>query len=122
VDGFDGEVLAGATRTLKGDKPGVIFEWHPVLYEKTGNDWRTPFEVLKLCGYKTLLWYTNEGHFNHFSGLNDTDMIVKMAALCLGEKAAGILHYDIVALPPDAAERWLSTAELEIQGRRRSYY
>jgi hypothetical protein len=122
VDGFDGEVLAGAMRILKKDRPGVIFEWHPVLYEKTGNSWRAPFEVLDECGYTGLLWYTNEGFFSHFTKVNDFESFEKAALLCLGTKAAGILHYDIVALPRDAANRWLETAELSIQKRRLSHF
>ena len=67
VDGFDGEVLAGSTLILQASKPAVIFEWHPMLLRRTGNDPQRAFSALNDAGYDRFLWFNNLGTFSHFS-------------------------------------------------------
>jgi FkbM family methyltransferase len=112
VDGFDGLVLSGAQEILKRDKPGVIFEWHPSIWAETKTDTRLPFNVLESCGYKNLIWFTNEGFFSGFSEVNNSALLNKMEKLCLSRRSNPYLHYDLVALPDDAADYWLDVAEL----------
>jgi FkbM family methyltransferase len=68
VDGFDGEVLGGACKLLREQKPTVIFEWHPKLIDRTGNDPLFHFTTLSDCGYNQYLWFDNRGTFSHFTG------------------------------------------------------
>jgi FkbM family methyltransferase len=113
VDGYDGEVLGGATRILNTDKPGVIFEWHPTIWAETKTDTKDPFRTLFECGYSRLLWFTNEGFFHGFSESSDVDTIERLEKLCLSRRTNPHLHFDIVALPPDADHLWLDVAELQ---------
>ena len=99
TDGFDGPVLAGATRTLTTDRPAVIFEWHPILIERTGNELQEPFRVLTAAGYSRFVWFDKEGRFSHVMHGHDTDAVTDLAALCLlGDDWRTDWHYDVVAL------------------------
>jgi FkbM family methyltransferase len=103
TDGFDGKILAGSTRVLQRDQPAVIFEWHPRLYEATGNDWHLPFEVLRACGYERLLWFTKFGDFDHVQQDDYPAEIDTRARVCLEDRGpAPDWHYDIVALTSDS--------------------
>jgi FkbM family methyltransferase len=100
TDGFDGKVLAGATGILDRDRPAVIFEWHPLLYEATGQDWHRPFEVLAANGYRWLVWFDKYGTFSHLEDGYRKSAIDVLASLCLSGRAPGPdWHYDVVALP-----------------------
>jgi len=103
VDGFDGEVLAGARKILTFKKPpAVIFEWHPKLIEKTGNNALTAFEILQECGYQRYLWFNNSGHFSHFSDVCSQRVLTQerdyLAKIDIWDRD----HYDVIALPKDS--------------------
>jgi hypothetical protein len=100
VDGYDGEVLAGAKETLCRDKPVVIFEWHPVLWHRAEKDLFEVFEVLRTAGYDRLVWYINTGEFSHFTAntAEDGKLFRTTAAYLERENKPGDPHYDIVAL------------------------
>lgn len=100
VDGFDGEVLTGATGVLNQHKPAVIFEWHPKLFIRAGNDPLAPFASLQQSGYDRFAWFTNVGNFSHFSGPEPSSVILKMSAHLLASTEMSDPHYDIVALHP----------------------
>jgi FkbM family methyltransferase len=61
VDGFDGAVIAGATDLIERCQPVVVFEWHPVLYERAHNDPAEPFDVLGTLGYDDFRWFDRTG-------------------------------------------------------------
>jgi FkbM family methyltransferase len=101
TDGFDGKILAGAVGILDRDRPAVIFEWHPLLYEATGQDWHRPFEVLTAHGYRWLVWFDKYGTFSHLEDAYRQSAIDVLADLCLSGRGPGPdWHYDVVALPP----------------------
>lgn len=99
VDGFDGEVLAGAAQIFETRRPAVIFEWHPVLIRRTGNDVYRPFSALMGYGYDRFLWFNNIGTFSHFSGPPTVDMIDKHANYLVQVNPRADEHFDVIALP-----------------------
>lgn len=118
VDGFDGEVLAGASGLLKcSEPPTVIFEWHPKLCKDTGNDPLTAFETLAQCGYKTFAWFDNLGIFSHFSGIFSPDILEDHARYLLSVNGRRDEHFDVIALPPDSSISLTELASLNYAGR-----
>lgn len=118
VDGFDGKVLSGARGILMQHVPNVIFEWHPILYRRTGNDYLKPFQVLVDCGYRTFVWFTKFGEFSHFTCGRDPEALEMTAQLCLREKHVDDWHYDVVALHSESVISPLNLAELSYAKRR----
>lgn len=98
IDGYDGEALEGAASLLVRDRPAVIFEWHPDLILKTGNNLFTSFDVLHQAGYNLFLAFRNTGHFSHFGAGRREDLEL-WAKYLLHFQAASDPHFDIVALP-----------------------
>ena len=100
TDGFDGKVLAGATGVLAASRPAVIFEWHPILYDATGQDRYRPFEVLADAGYRWLVWFDKYGVFSHVDDGYRRAEVEVLAELCVSGRGPGPdWHYDVVALP-----------------------
>jgi FkbM family methyltransferase len=113
TDGFDGRVLAGATKTLSVHHPAVIFEWHPVLLRATSQDWASPFLTLVEHGYGWFIWFTKEGEFSHIDCEYDPDATRLLADLCLsGDGPRPDWHYDVVALPRNRHKLALEVAKL----------
>lgn len=99
TDGFDGAVLAGATSILRTHHPTVVFEWHPLLADATGQAHARPFEVLAAAGYRTFVWFTKEGDFSHLAMGYSREGVEATARVCrLGLGPRPDWHYDIVAL------------------------
>ena len=120
VDGFDGRVLAGATNVLAECAPSVIFEWHPGLYEKTGNDCMEPFEVLRAAGYESFVWFTKLGDFSHFMQSLDRGAIERLVEICHRNVHSYDWHYDVAAIHPRRKVDILALAELQYAKGRRS--
>ena len=104
VDGFDGQVMAGAQHTLATHSPLVIFEWNSTLFARTGNDIIQPFQFLAANGYTRLVWFDNFGHFSHFSlstqdVANNAQSLHALAQFCDENYARTGYHFDIIALP-----------------------
>jgi FkbM family methyltransferase len=100
TDGFDGKVLAGATGILERSRPAVIFEWHPLLYDATGQDRHRPFQVLADARYRWLVWFDKYGAFSHVDDGYRPAQVDVLAELCVSGRAPGPdWHYDVVALP-----------------------
>jgi len=118
VDGLDGRVLAGATTTLNSQAPSVIFEWHPILCEQTGNSWLQHFDVLHEAGYTRFVWFTKFGGFSHFSTTCDEETLNAVAALCLRSKHCDDWHYDVVAVHAQSKLDVVALAELQFAKRR----
>ncbi len=100
VDGYDGEVLAGARQLIARDQPLIIFEWHPVLWQRAGNDLFQVFTLLRDAGYDRLLWFHNTGEFSHFTSTT-ADALVQhrhTAHYLQKESPQGDPHFDIIAL------------------------
>ncbi|MGD9948924.1 MAG: FkbM family methyltransferase [Desulfobulbus sp.] len=121
VDGFDGRVLMGARDLLKRCHPAVIFEWHPILCQQTGNNWTDHFDVLIGCGYTKFVWYSKFGKFSHFTFNYSFDEVAALAEYCLGEIEAD-WHYDIIALHESIDIPLQSLARLEFAASRPSPY
>lgn len=121
VDGFDGKVLQGGRALLRKYSPEVIFEWHPILYRKTGNDWLVPFEELTSAGYDRFLWFDKFGNFCLFSGLN-VKSINTFAELCFNGKFQPDWHYDIVALHRTSPIIEVQLAELSFARQKKSQF
>jgi len=119
VDGFDGEVLAGAIGILANDRPCVIFEWHPILCKQTGNDWREAFKALISNGYSRFVWFTNFGPFSHFMLHYHEPTIDALAEYCLRDVPKD-LHFDVVALHDSSPLDIESLAMLEYSAKRTS--
>jgi hypothetical protein len=122
VDGFDGEVLAGAQETLKRDRPGVIFEWHPGLCKQTANSWLTAFETLRSVGYSRSVWFNKFGEFSHFANNHDTDNIERLARFCIAGQSLYDWHYDVISLPDEISGRDTALADLRFASKSISRY
>jgi FkbM family methyltransferase len=122
VDGLDGKVLKGCKKILFRYKPFVIFEYHPIMIEKTGNDFHLPFDVLGELEYDRFLWYDKYGNFNHFSFNDDYLNRSEIIKLCLNNKHDYDFHYDIIAIHKDSKIDVLKLAELEYAKAKLSRY
>lgn len=100
TDGYDGKVLAGARTTLKTHRPLVIFEWHPILCQRTNNPADLPFQVLTECGYTRFLWFDKNGLFSHASEGYDSWSVSLLEEECLSGRRPD-WHFDVIALGPD---------------------
>jgi FkbM family methyltransferase len=101
VDGYDGEVLLGAQKALGRHQPMVVFEWHPLLIERCGNDRRSAFLALIAAGYSKLLWFGNRGPFSHRCELAQVMTEIDWwNDFLLARRLPAEPHFDIVALPP----------------------
>jgi FkbM family methyltransferase len=99
TDGFDGRVLSGSTGLLSAHQPSVIFEWHPILLDATGQDWSLPFQVLREHGYRWYVWFTKEGSFSHIDDGFDYEATSILGDLSrAGAMPRSDWHYDVVAL------------------------
>jgi FkbM family methyltransferase len=104
VDGFDGEVLAGAKSVLTNHSPAVIFEWHPELIESVSNDVAVGFESLMEAGYDTFVWFRNDGTFSHFDNLRDPTTLKLLREYLLSVSPKTGQHYDVVAIKSNAMD------------------
>jgi FkbM family methyltransferase len=120
TDGFDGKIIAGATHLLANHRPAVIFEWHPKLYEATGNDWQRPFAFLGAQGYDRFVWFTKFGEFSHTQHGLDEEGVAALARICLDDVGPTLdWHYDVVALHESTAIRVDDVAALRLARERR---
>lgn len=112
VDGYDGRVLAGAQQTLRTERPVVFFEWDPGSYERSGSDWRQPFEICEEHGYDRYVWFDKFGRFTHLMKGYERESVSAHARLCLTSTRLVEWHYDIVALPRESGVDPQAVAEL----------
>lgn len=122
ADGFDGEILAGASRILKEQQPTVIFEWHPILCAQTGNSCLRHFEALLATGYEDLVWFDKFGVFSHFGRSDDLRNIQSMANFCCHGTSRDDWHFDVVALPRGSSIDRVTLADLKFARARRSQW
>jgi hypothetical protein len=120
VDGFDGKVLGGARRVIAADNPDIIFEWHPLLCIRTGNDWSGHFELLSTNGYNTFLFFTKFGEFSHFMEGNDRRSVAMLADLCINSTTYEDWHYDVIALHSASVLSPRSLADAKFAHSKRS--
>jgi FkbM family methyltransferase len=99
VEGYDGKVLAGAKEMVIKHHPAVIFEFHPLLIQQSGNDVLNSFQVLADAGYEQLLWFTKFGEFCFQLNVKEQSKILEYANRCLNGLDGEDCHYDIIALP-----------------------
>lgn len=111
VDGYDGEVLAGARELLVGFTPAIYFEWHPRLVLRAGNRVERAFETLLAAGYTEFLWFNNRGPFSHFSGPPQPREISHLAELLNPNRDGRDTHFDVLALPPQWRDLALPIAD-----------
>lgn len=97
LEGFDGKVIAGTTDILCQFSPSVIFEFHPLLINQTGNDFMEAFDVLARSGYEKLLWFSKYGDFISQTTVYDKEYIQKMIQQSLTGGAKEDIHFDIIA-------------------------
>jgi methyltransferase, FkbM family len=121
VDGFDGRVLSGASDLLQRCHPSVIFEWHPILCQQTGNNWTDHFKVLTDAGYSRFLWFTKYGYFSHFMMGYSPSEVNALAEYCLVDIPAD-WHYDVVALHDTSNVSAMKLAKLRFAATRPSCF
>lgn len=97
TDGFDGRVLAGATRILATDHPVVVFEWSPIQLADVGADPRQPFDVLAAHGYREFLLYTKEGRYREALTVGQLDRLVPLEAALTSTRGRADDYLDVVA-------------------------
>jgi FkbM family methyltransferase len=97
VDGFDGKVIAGSKLILGSSNPLVIFEWHPLLLNRCGNELFQPFNELKDAGYNMFVLYDKYGNLSHIRTSEDLNSISIEADICIDDIAEQERHYDVIA-------------------------
>ncbi|MDF5722700.1 MAG: FkbM family methyltransferase [Rhizonema sp. PD37] len=122
VDGFDGKILLGARYILQQYQPALIFEWHPILCEKTGNSQTEHFEALVACGYEKFIWFNKFGEFSHFMYGFEQESVSRLMELCLRNKFYYDWHYDVVALHHNSIINPVVLAELSFAKARKSKF
>ncbi len=111
VDGFDGRVLAGARATLADDRPVVLFEFHPSLWHKAGQDFESVLPGLREAGYGPLLVYDNQGVLLLSTQLSETDLL---RTLIRYARVRSFFYFDLMVFPvsrADSAARFLQSEE-----------
>lgn len=101
TDGYDGLILAGASRLLLRS-PVVLFEWHPLACRRVGTEERQAFEVLDSHGYDRFVFFSKFGEFSHYMFCLDHEALDAYADICLASATLQDWHYDVLALPPSA--------------------
>lgn len=99
TDGYDGNVLEGASNTLARRRPIVLFEWHPIACALAGTDVNAPFRLLK--GYSKTVWYTKYGSFSHVANDVTEQDLSDLARVCR-ESSLPDWHYDVIAVPDES--------------------
>ena len=122
VDGFDGKVLAGSTKILMKFKPTIIFEWHPVLYNKTKNDIHRPFQILQENGYSKFVWFDKYGNFSHFDNTHSREDTERMAQVCMNGRHEFDWHYDVIAIHKETELPLVKLAEMQYAKNKRSMF
>lgn len=110
VDGLDGLILEGSTRTILKYEPAIIFEWHPIMLDKTGNNFESPFELLTNLNYNQFLWFDKFGNFNHCDNFNLNNLKF-WNQICMQNKLMDDNHFDIIALHENSKIDKLSLSE-----------
>ena len=119
TDGYDGRVLAGASKTLCENEPLVLFEWHPLACRAAGTDYRQAFQVLESAGYDRFVFFDKYGRFNHFRLRVDETELDLLARFCLETKSRTDWHYDVLAFPAPWKVDLVRVADLRYWGIRR---
>lgn len=122
VDGFDGKILRGSKKILEHYKPFVIFEWHPIMIEKTSNDFHEHFEILIESGYNRYLWFNKYGEFSHFDLKGEAVNREVLIELCLRNIYDYDWHYDIIAIHDDSDIDIYKIAEMQIATVKKSKF
>ena len=111
ADGFDGRVLAGGRRMLENDNPVVLFEFHPSLWRKAGQDFESVLPGLRKAGYGPLLVYDNQGVLLLSTQLSETDLL---RTLIRYARVLSFFYFDLMVFPvsrTDSAARFLESEE-----------
>lgn len=101
TDGYDGQVLDGVRDRLRRDAPAVLFEWHPLLAERTGNAPMLPFDVLRDSGYDNYRWFDKRGVAQATPMAAE---LVRLADRSIGQPELD-LHWDVAATRSDGRIR-----------------
>lgn len=117
VDGFDGEVLRGASALLRRDKPAVIFEWHPVLIDRAGQDFYAAFAALEAAGYTRMVWFDNVGTFSHFTSDFSANSLANWTNYLLKFSGGSEEHFDVIALHADDPIDVVTLSEMAFASR-----
>jgi hypothetical protein len=74
----------------------VVFEWHPILYDRAHNDVAEPFQVLRLLGYDEFRWFDKTGRPDGAMVGVDDDELQRRArhSRAVPERD---MHWDVVA-------------------------
>lgn len=120
VDGYDGNVLAGAKNILNQHKPNVIFEWHPIMLNDTGNSIYQSFEVLIECGYEHFIFFNKYGFFSHYMYNVNYESIDFLNKISLLSKLEYDWHYDVIALERDSKIDMYDLAACEYAKNKKS--
>lgn len=119
VDGLDGRVLSGSRELLARCHPSIIFEWHPILCQQTGNSWTEHFAILAAEGYSRFIWFTKYGNFSHFTIGASPGEVDELAKYCLADVPSD-WHYDVVALHDSSAISLQELSRLSFAHNRHS--
>jgi hypothetical protein len=103
TDGFDVEVLAGASALLLAQRPWVLYECDLKLTEGGLNSHLLCLEFFRRAGYRRLAMFDNFGLFVAQLELTDVDGFSK---LCETQSPGGPVYYhDVLIMPPQFVGR-----------------
>ena len=99
TDGHDFEVLRGALRTIKENRPAVLFECDPFSNPRYLEDVVEIVRALGECGYERFLVYDNKGYFLTRLFVSDKDGLEDLLGYQLLSKN---LYFDLLFLAEDS--------------------
>lgn len=121
VDGFDGQVMNGAMKTLSQYKCPIIFELHPKLIKDTNNRIQDIFDALQVCNYTKCYWFSKFGIFNHFTETVNPSLEF-YEELCLRNNFEEDWHYDIIALHEYESLNIFNVIERKYSSTKKSFF
>ena len=93
TDGFEIDVLSSGKTFIKDAKPLLYFEFTPELYVQNNQNQKTIWNLLRECGYKEALFYTNFGQAIEIIDIDNQNKISKLVKK-IDDK--NINYYDIL--------------------------
>ncbi len=111
TDGFEINILKGATSILKAIKPNLFLEFSAHMYMDLEQNPLDIFHILKKFGYKKALLYDNFGKPFEIIDTADDKRILELIALVDNEK---IYYYDILTYHESKEKKYAKLFEKEL--------
>lgn len=111
TDGFETEILRGASKFLKDGHALVFFEFTPSAYIENNNEPLDVFRILQRNGYKFALFYDNFGKPKEIVDISDEKSILSLVEKIDNKE---IYYYDILAWKKTLDDKYRKIIDSEL--------